>query len=87
MDPRSESLNGSNGLSKEPKTMMAEAYEKADHLVDRVKDKTAEVQKQASNYATITAEYAKQHPWRIAMTAVGIGFVAGAMIFKKNKRD
>lgn len=83
MNPRSESLNGAHPSKEQPKTVMAEAFESAEHLVDRVKDKTADIQKQASNYLTITADYAKEHPWRVALTAAGIGAVVGALVFRR----
>lgn len=84
MNPRSESLNGQHP-HKETKTIMAEAFESADHLVDRVKDKTANIQKQATNYIQFTEDYAKNHPWRVALTAAGVGILLGALVFKKSK--
>lgn len=80
MNPRNESLSGP---SKDSKNIMADAFESADHLVDQVKSKTADLQKQASNYARITADYAKDHPWHVAAAAAGIGMIAGAILFRR----
>ncbi len=84
MDPRSESLNGKHP-NKETKSIMAEALGSAGHLVDQVKSKAAAMQRQASNYIDVTDDYAKEHPWRVALTAAGIGVLAGAFFFRRKK--
>ena len=83
MDPRTESLNGKKGIPMQTKTVIDEAKETADHFVDEVKAKTREIQKQAGTYIATTDDYAKQHPWRIALTAAGIGAIAGALLARK----
>ena len=68
---------------KETKSIIAEAAESADSFVDRVKDRAFDLQKQAGHYVEATEDYAQKHPWRIALTAAGIGVIAGALIFRR----
>lgn len=84
MNPRSEELNGRH--PDESKGTMADAF-KANQFVDQVKSKTSNIKKQAGNYVDVTADYAKRHPWRIAITAASIGVIAVAFFSRRKNVD
>ena len=84
MNPRSDELNGRH--PHESKSIMADAF-KADQLVEQVKTRAANIRKLAVNFIELNADYAKRHPWRIAITAAGIGFIAGAFFSTRKHVD
>ncbi len=75
MNPRSEVLNGRH--PDESKGTIEDAF-KASQIAEQAKSETSNIRMQAGNYLEVTAEYAKRHPWRIAITAASIGVIAGA---------
>jgi ElaB/YqjD/DUF883 family membrane-anchored ribosome-binding protein len=56
-----------------------------DKIADQVKDSATVMQKKAKEYSDIAADYAKENPLYIALGAVGVGFLLGALITRSRR--
>lgn len=90
MEPRTQNMNGKSVQKQDPsqnedhkKVAFKDAPDLTEHLSERLKRKSFDLQRQASSYMTYTDDYARRHPWRIAITASVIGLLAGALIARR----
>jgi hypothetical protein len=67
----------------ESKPSMSDRLRKSRERVDEFR---AEAQAKARRAARITNNYAHDHPWRIALTTVALGFVAGFLMNTKRPK-
>ena len=67
----------------ESKPNMSDRFRKSRERIDEFR---AETQAKARRVVRVTDNYAHDHPWRIALTTVAVGFVAGLLMSTKRPK-